>query len=294
MRNAILLFISTCFLTSNVLAQTPDVAIAKTTYEFIHIRDTTNRNKPYKETMILLSGRNASVYRSLTKQQQEEKMANEVASQVKNATDPNHVSLNITGGGATSSEEYYQYYNQKKLYTEDKIVNFYLTEEPLPAINWQIKADTLTIGTLHCQKATTHFKGRDYEAWFCADLPFKNGPWKLNGLPGLIVQASDAKKEVVFKFVEMEDISQSKQIIMPPKKDIKTSVKELTRLKEAREKDPQGFMKSVHDTGNSGSRGGGSPMSTLDPAKIASINITKGDNTNSKTNNNPIELPENN
>lgn len=292
MKTFTVLLISICFSVYNALAQTPDLAIAKTTYEFTHIRDTTNRTKPYKETMVLLTGRNASVYRSLTKQQQEEKMANEIANQVKGAADPNHLSLTITGGGVISNEEYYQYTAPKKLYTEEKIINFYLTEESLPVINWTIQNDTLNIGTLHCQKATAHFKGRDYEAWFCADIPFKNGPWKLNGLPGLIVQAADVKKEVVFKFMGFEDISQSKQTIQPPADDIKTQSKELARLKEARDKNPQGFMKSAHGNVSGGSRNTGPSLANIDPNKISSINITRGDNLNSKTNNNPIELPE--
>ncbi|WDF79816.1 GLPGLI family protein [Mucilaginibacter sp. KACC 22773] len=292
MKAFILLLINMCIFVYNASAQTPDLAITKATYEFIHIRDTANRTKPYKETMVLLSGRSASVYRSLTKQQQEEKMANEIANQVKGAADPNHLSLTITGGGVISNEEYYQYPATKKLYTEEKIINFYLTEEPLPVINWTIQNDTLSIGTLHCQKATAHFKGRDYEAWFCADLPFKNGPWKLNGLPGLIVQAADIKKEVIFNFMGFEDISQSKQTIQPPADDIKTQPKELARLKEARDKDPQGFMKSAHGNFNSSSRNTGLPLASIDPNKISSINIIKGDNSNSKTNNNPIELPE--
>jgi GLPGLI family protein len=287
-----LLLINMCIFVYNASAQTPDLAITKATYEFIHIRDTANRTKPYKETMVLLSGRSASVYRSLTKQQQEEKMANEIANQVKGAADPNHLSLTITGGGVISNEEYYQYPATKKLYTEEKIINFYLTEEPLPVINWMIQNDTLSIGTLHCQKATAHFKGRDYEAWFCADIPFKNGPWKLNGLPGLIVQAADIKKEVIFNFMGFEDISQSKQAIQPPADDIKTQPKELARLKKARDKDPQGFMKSAHGNVSGSSRNTGLPLANIDPNKISSINITKGDNSNSKTNNNPIELPE--
>lgn len=288
------LFFCTALLFSGVVcfAQKPDIAVGKATYELIHVRDTANRDKPYKETMALILGRNASVYRSLTKQQQNENLANQVASQVKSAADPNHLNLTITGGGPVSNDEYYQYINDKKLYTEEQIVNYYLVNEPLPAINWTIQKDTMSFGTLKAQKATAHFKGRDYIAWFCPDLPFHNGPWKLNGLPGLILEASDSKKEVQFKFNGFEDISNLNQSILPPVDDIKTTPQELARLKEIRFKDPSGFMKASHG-GNSARRSGTkSFMGDIDPSRIQSINVVKSSSATSSVNNNPIELPE--
>lgn len=277
--------------TCNAFAQKTDVVISKATYEFIHIRDTANRDKPYRETMVLLIGNNATVYRSLSKQQQDEKLANQIADQVKHASDPNHLNLTITGSGVTTSDEYYQYVNDKKLFTEEKIINYYLIEEPLPNITWKIMADTATINTLHCQKATCYFKGRNYSAWFCADLPFRNGPWKLSGLPGLIVEASDNKREVIFKFMGFENVSKSDQQIAPPADDIKTTPKALARLKEARDQDPQGFRKGSMG-GNSSSRDRGLPMANVAPSRISSINVVKAPDGNTNIINNPIELPE--
>jgi hypothetical protein len=121
---------------------------------------------------------------------------------------------------------------------------------------------------LHCQKATGHFKGRDYTAWFCPDLPFHTGPWKLNGLPGLIVEAYDTNKEVEFKFDGMEqvvpsdklatvaaappspgttvikfggmeDSNEDPNLIAIPTNAVKTTEKEFTRLQAAMKKDPQ-------------------------------------------------------
>src|SRR5207244_2238089 len=103
--------------------------------------------------------------------------------------------------------EYYQFAAEKKFIRKEKLLNSYLIEEPFPLIGWKISSDTATFLGLHCQKASAHFLGRDYTAWFCPDLPYHAGPWKLNGLPGLIVEASDAKKQVVFKFDGIEDVS---------------------------------------------------------------------------------------
>ncbi len=131
----------------------------------------------------------------------------------------------------------------------------------------------MTFGGLHCQKATTHFKGRDYTAWFCPDLPLHVGPWKLNGLPGVIVQAYDAKKDVQFMFDGVEKVvtvikpdghssgpkagdhgpmiitvdggdGVDPNIIQLPKDAIKTTDKEFAKLDAAMRKDPDAFVQS--------------------------------------------------
>ncbi|MNK37442.1 hypothetical protein D3C87_560090 [compost metagenome] len=57
--------------------------------------------------------------------------------------------------------------------------------------NWNITSEKVKIGTYNTQKATTEFGGRKWNAWFTADLPFQDGPYKFNGLPGLIVKIED-------------------------------------------------------------------------------------------------------
>ncbi len=70
--------------------------------------------------------------------------------------------------------------------------------ESYPDIDWSITADTMSIGNYLCYRATCKFRGRDYTAWFTPDIVCNFGPWKLHGLPGLILSAYDSKKEVFF------------------------------------------------------------------------------------------------
>ena len=60
------------------------------------------------------------------------------------------------------------------------------------------------IGDFKCFKASCNFRGRDYTAWFTLEIPLPYGPWKLQGLPGLILEAYDTDKEIYFYFKSIE------------------------------------------------------------------------------------------
>lgn len=78
-----------------------------------------------------------------------------------------------------------------------------ILKEKKPEIDWEITNETKKIGDFTVQKATTTFRGRSYEAWFTSEIPVKIGPWKLNGLPGLIMEAYDLDGIVHFNFRKM-------------------------------------------------------------------------------------------
>lgn len=77
-------------------------------------------------------------------------------------------------------------------------------EEIIPLIDWKLEKETKEIGSLICRKATTSFRGREYTAWYTLEIPLPYGPWKLHGLPGLILEAYDTNKEVYFYFKKGE------------------------------------------------------------------------------------------
>ncbi|HLS12505.1 MAG TPA: GLPGLI family protein [Flavobacteriaceae bacterium] len=62
-------------------------------------------------------------------------------------------------------------------------------------IDWHITEESKEIGKYIAIKAEVTFRGRDFEAWFTPEIPISAGPWKLYGLPGLILEVTDKEKE---------------------------------------------------------------------------------------------------
>jgi GLPGLI family protein len=83
---------------------------------------------------------------------------------------------------------------------------------------WTIDAtQTRTIGGFTCEKATGHYRGRDYEVWYTPDIPIPSGPFKLGGLPGLIMEARSTDGNVQFLFTGIEfPLKETIKIAMPP------------------------------------------------------------------------------
>ncbi|MDO5607310.1 MAG: GLPGLI family protein [Capnocytophaga sp.] len=85
------------------------------------------------------------------------------------------------------------YVTDKTLITKAKLhEKYYLATEELPKINWEIQhGKKATIMGMECTQAKGSFRGRSYTVWFTPEIPVPFGPWKLGGLPGLILEASD-------------------------------------------------------------------------------------------------------
>lgn len=71
--------------------------------------------------------------------------------------------------------------------------NFMSYEESLDTMEWTLEEGTETICGYPCNKATTTYGGREWTVWYTSDIPTSAGPWKFNGLPGLVMAAQDSE-----------------------------------------------------------------------------------------------------
>ena len=72
--------------------------------------------------------------------------------------------------------------------------------QQLPKIDWKLENEEKKIKGIRCLKATCRFGGRDWTAWYAPEYAMPYGPYLFNGLPGLIMQVVDKKKNFAFKF----------------------------------------------------------------------------------------------
>ena len=133
-------------------------------------------------------------------------------------------------------------------------------------MDWKILPETVKIGEYEAQKAETTFAGRKWYAWFTQDIPFQDGPYKIKGLPGLIIKVEDAKGDYSF------DLQQSKKITEFPNFDnrggnpIKVKRADFEKQEKLYRKDPVSFVTNSFSQGGApappqsmggGNRGGG-------------------------------------
>lgn len=96
----------------------------------------------------------------------------------------------------------------------DRIANDnFRVEEKMDIPEWEVVPDSVCeLLGYKCRMAQAKFKGRQWYAWYAVDVPIDNGPWKLQGLPGLILKAYDSNREFTFKAVGMTNVGGARNI----------------------------------------------------------------------------------
>lgn len=120
------------------------------------------------------------------------------------------------------------------------LMDYYFYEEPIPQIKWTLLPESEEICGYKCYKAIGSFRGREWTAWYCDDIPQNNGPWKFGNLPGLILKVEDLKKDHIFEAIA---VRKSSNPFGPKKKNrIKTDRLKFNEAKAEFKNHPELFM----------------------------------------------------
>ena len=101
----------------------------------------------------------------------------------------------------------YKNYPTGQMTITDRIsLQDYCYVDSLHTQTWTMGDSTREVLGYTCQQAMADFRGRRWTAWFATDIPISDGPWKLGGLPGLILEAYDEGQQHVFTAVGLERV----------------------------------------------------------------------------------------
>lgn len=117
---------------------------------------------------------------------------------------PEQISNAVMEGKLSNGEflTIFKNYPEGKLtHTEKICMDWFRYEEEMPAIDWELTDSVATILGYECHSARCRFRGREWRVFFTEDIPLSDGPWKLHGLPGLIMKASDEKGHYTFECI---------------------------------------------------------------------------------------------
>lgn len=210
-----------------------NTVIGSITYDFSFLQDPKNQNSIFEEIMVLKFSKTNSVFKSQVFEQSQ-KLEDERMKKVFEKTTGNVIVDTGKSLLIGSPVQYFNFYKEGVNYQTNYFIGTkYLIKQPLERINWKIENTVKGIGGFGCQKAVGVSHGRTYIAWFCADIPYSYGPRKLQGLPGMILEAYDENKEVVYKLRSVDLRPVPNEVIELPKNAVSTTVKEFIRLVEA-------------------------------------------------------------
>ncbi len=202
------------FLMHNIYAQPPH-SIDKTkwlcTYNYEFLQDSSSINSLKNVQMYLQIGSHLSKFTCVNSYL----MDSIRYLDSEKARDPNQPTL-LGGSFGHIISDYRIYKNYPKngqiLFTTFSDNEFYKLEQQMQ-MNWKldIQKDTVIMGYT-CHKALTFYAGRDYIAWYSPQIPLSDGPYKFNGLPGLILKISDTKRQHCFTLNSIKKVTYDQSI----------------------------------------------------------------------------------
>ncbi len=213
----------------NDLSEIPDSkeitdALMEFTYDHRFLTDTTDTTSYQSELWILQTSRDMAKFSSLMRMQIDSMLQAATIEEILAAPDR-------FGGGNPFA--IFKNYPQGKFTTIDKISTDWMKiEEEIEQPKWELKNETKEILGNICRRAETTFKGRRWIAWYTDEITATTGPWKLDGLPGLVCEASDSEGHYSYTLVGISTSSKRK-ITIPDAKFNNTTIDKYYKTKRS-------------------------------------------------------------
>ena len=260
------------------------------TYEYSSIYDSTKKAEVYKELLVLDANRTGSLFYSLENFKSDSTQTAEVKKQVNSQSDIINVKQTYKGKiFYTISKNYPDF----KTFLHTSIGNdrYKVIEDRKP--KWKILPDKQKIGELETQKAETDLFGRKWTAWFAANIPIQDGPYKFHGLPGLIVKIEDETKSYSFELKGISKYFENNKLEIGEEtnaeKEISISQNTYKKLFLEQRNDPGKSLREMLSQSPANVKMFGPDGNEVKPAEILRQRELKGKE-NRKKNNNPLEL----
>ncbi len=213
-----------------------DDLLYKVTYELEYSPDSTNTSHKLHETMWLYLGKEISRFSSAG-----------VAVEDSILTNRHKARKSQSNAAALFSQipktkfHYIIYKNipENKISYVDKILkDKFRYVESKALFDWKICEERKQIAGYTAQKAETSYEGRNYFAWFTQEIAIPDGPYKFNGLPGLILEIGDTRVHYSFAVKQIKKIEDPVTLVFDPKDYIDTTKEKVEQLRIDYDRNP--------------------------------------------------------
>lgn len=120
----------------------------------------------------------------------------------------------------------------------------FIYSEPIVEKKWQLEEGGTTILGYNCRKASCTFRQRSWNVWYAEDIPISEGPWKLDGLPGMILKAVDTKNQFSFECIGIKE-NVNKPMSAKLSKRVKTTPVYIERLEKLHSSNYEAYLKLI-------------------------------------------------
>ena len=122
------------------------------------------------------------------------------------------------------------------------------------SLPWEFRDSVKTVLGYECHLAEAEFRGRRWSAWYTLEIPVSVGPWKLQGLPGLVCEAYDDKGHYGYQLVSVAPSEGQAVLLHAWKKEYKHRTRE--EIIQASVRQDELMREEVRQKGMAGMLGG--------------------------------------